>query len=212
MSIKSVMPSNHLTLCFPIFLLPLIFPRIGVFSNESALRIRWPKYWSFSFNISLSYEYSELISFRIDWFDLHVVQGTLKSLLQHYNLKASVLWCSAFFMVQLSHLCMSTGGKKKKTHNCFILEKFKNEMVFIFFLFIVVPGWAKNLIKFSQAGLEKVGKNLNLWIVIKYHEQFTEINFLVSGAKSPERKRHSANQSLPLTSIPLIKFLKCFMR
>ena len=109
MSIKSVMPSNHLTLCFPIFLLPLIFPRIGVFSNESALRIRWPKYWSFSFNISLSYEYSELISFRIDWFDLHVVQGTLKSLLQHYNLKASVLWCSAFFMVQLSYKHMTVG-------------------------------------------------------------------------------------------------------
>ena len=109
MSIKSVMPSNHLTLCFPIFLLPLIFPRIGVFSNESALRIRWPKYWSFSFNISLSYEYSELISFRIDSFDLHVVQGTLKSLLQHYNLKASVLWCSAFFMVQLSYKHMTVG-------------------------------------------------------------------------------------------------------
>ena len=109
MSIKSVMASNHLTLCFPIFLPPLIFPRIGVFSNESALHIRWPKYWSFSFNISLSYEYSELISFRIDWFDLHVVQGTLKSLLQHHNLKASILWCSAFFMVQLSYKHMTVG-------------------------------------------------------------------------------------------------------
>ena len=131
---------------------------------------------------------------------------------------STTTWKHQFFGAQPSswsnsHICAWVlEEKKKKTHNYFILEKFKNEMVFIFFLFIVVPGWAKNLIKFSQAGLEKVGKNLNLWIVIKYHEQFTEINFLVSGAKSPERKRHSANQSLPLTSIPLIKFLKCFMR
>ena len=109
MSIKSVMPSNHLILCRPLFLLPSIFPSIRVFSNESAFRIRWPKYWSFSFNISPSNEHPGLISFRMDWLDLLAVQGTLKSLLQHYSSKASVLWRSAFFMVQLSHPYMTTG-------------------------------------------------------------------------------------------------------
>ena len=107
--IESVMQSNHLILCRPLLLLTSIFPSIRVFSNESALRIRWPKYWSFSFSISPSNEYSGLISLRIDWFDLLVVQGTLKSLLQHHNLKASILQCSAFFMVQLSHPHMTTG-------------------------------------------------------------------------------------------------------
>ena len=102
MSIKLVMPSNHLILCHPL-LLPLIFPSIKVFSSESVLRIRWPKCWSFSFSMSPSNEYSGLISFRIDWFDLLAVQGTLKSLLQYHSSKASVLRCSAFFMVQLSH-------------------------------------------------------------------------------------------------------------
>ena len=109
MSIEFVMLSNHLILCHTLILLPLIFPSVSVFSNESALCIRWPKYWSFSFSISPTNEYSVLISFRIDWFDLHAVQGTLKSLLQHHNLKASILWHSAFFMVQLSHLYMTTG-------------------------------------------------------------------------------------------------------
>ena len=108
MSIESVMPSNHLVLCCPLLLPPLIFPRIKVFSSESVFCIRWPKYWSFSFSISLSNEYSGLISFRTDWFDLLAVQGTLKSLLQHHSSKASVPWCSAFFMVQLSHPYMPT--------------------------------------------------------------------------------------------------------
>ena len=99
MSIESMMPSNHLILCHPLLLLPSIFPRIRVFSNESTLHIRWPKYWSFSFSISPSNEYSGLISFRIDWFDLLVLQGTLKSLLQQHNSKTLILWCSAFFMV-----------------------------------------------------------------------------------------------------------------
>ena len=103
MSTESVMPFNHLILCHPLLLLPSIFPSISVFTNELALRIRWPKYWSFSFSISPSNEYSGLISFRTDWLDLLAVQGTLKSLLQHHNSKASVLQCSAFFMVQLSH-------------------------------------------------------------------------------------------------------------
>ena len=97
MSIESVMPSSHLTLCHPLLLLPSIFPSIRVFSNELALRIRWPKYWSFSFNVSPSNEDPGLISFRMDWLDLLAVQGTLKSLLQHHSSKASVLWCSAFF-------------------------------------------------------------------------------------------------------------------
>ena len=109
MSTESVMPSNHLILCWPLLLLPSIFPRIRVFSNELALCIRWPKHWSFGFSISPSNEYSGLISFRIDWFDLTVVQGPLKSLLQHHNSKASALQCSAFCIVQLSHPCMSTG-------------------------------------------------------------------------------------------------------
>ena len=103
------MPSNHLILCHPLILLPSIFPSIRVFSNKSALHIRWPKYWSFSFNISPSNEYPGLISFRMDWLDLLAVQGTLKSLLQHHNSKASVLWCSAFFIVQLSHPYMTIG-------------------------------------------------------------------------------------------------------
>ena len=109
MSIESVMPSNHLILCCPLFLLPSIFPSIRVSSNESVLRIRWPKYWSFSFKISPSNEYSGLISFRMDWFDLLAFQGTLKSLLQHQSSKVSILQCSAFFIVQLSHPYMTTG-------------------------------------------------------------------------------------------------------
>ena len=108
-SIESVMPSNHLILCHSLLLLPSIFPSIRVFSNESALRIRWPKYWSFSFNISPTNEYPGLISFRMDWLDLLAVQGTLKSLLQHHSSKASVLQCSVFFIVQLSHPYMTTG-------------------------------------------------------------------------------------------------------
>ena len=103
------MPSNHLILCHPLLLLPSIFPSNRVFSNESTLCIRWPKYWSFSFSISPSNEHSGLISFRMDWLDLLAVQGTLKSLLQYYSSKASVLWCSAFFIVQLSHPYMTTG-------------------------------------------------------------------------------------------------------
>ena len=103
MSIESVMPSNHLILCHPLLLSPSIFPSIRVFSNESVLPIRWPKYWSFSFSISPSNEYSGLISFRMDWLDVLAIQGTLKSLLQHHSSKASILQCSAFFIVQLSH-------------------------------------------------------------------------------------------------------------
>ena len=109
MSIESVMPSNRLILCCPLLLLPSIFSSIRVFSNESVLHIRWSKHWSFSFNISPSNEHSGLISFRMDWLDLLAVQGTLKNLLQYHSSKASTLWCSAFFIVQLSHLYMTTG-------------------------------------------------------------------------------------------------------
>jgi len=108
-SIELVMPSNHLILCCPLLLLPSIFPTVRVFPDESVLHIRWPKYWSFSFSISPSNDYSQLMSFRMDWLDLLAIQGTLKNLLQHHSSKASVLRCSAFFIVQLSHPYMTTG-------------------------------------------------------------------------------------------------------
>ena len=120
MSIESVMPSNHLILCRPLLLLPSIFPSIRVFSNESALCISWPKYLSFSFNISPSNEPPGLISFRMDWLELLAVQGTLKSLLQHHSSKASILLCSAFFIVQLSHPYMTTGKTIALTRQTFV--------------------------------------------------------------------------------------------
>ena len=120
MSIESVMPSNHLILCRPLLLLPSIVPSIRVFSSESALHIRWPKYWGFSINISPSNEHPGLISFRMDWLDLLAVQGTLKSLLQHHNSKASILQCSAFFIVQLSHPYMTTGKTIALTRRTFV--------------------------------------------------------------------------------------------
>ena len=120
MSIESVMPSSHLILCRPLLLLPSIFPSIRVFSNESALCIRWPKHWSFSFSISPSNEHPGLISFRMDWLDLLAVQGTLKSLLQHHSSKASILQHSAFFIVQLSHPYMTTGKTIAMTRWTFV--------------------------------------------------------------------------------------------
>ena len=131
MSIESVMPSNHFILCLPLFLLPSIFP--SIFSNESALPIRWPKYWSFTFNMSPSNEYSGLISFRIDWFDLFSVKGTLKSLLQHYSSKASILQCSASFMVQLSHPYMNTGKTIALTRWTFV-----DKVMSLLFRFVIV--------------------------------------------------------------------------
>ena len=119
-SILKLMSPNHLILCHPLLIPPLIFPSIRVFTNESALRIRWPKFWSFSFNISPSNEHSGLISFRFDWFDLSAVQGILKSLLQQCSSKASVLWCSAFFMVQFSHPYMTTGKTMTLTRWTFV--------------------------------------------------------------------------------------------
>ena len=120
MSIELVMPSNHLILCHPLLLLPSIFPSIRVFSNELALHMRWPKYWSFSFSISSSNEYSGLIYFKVDWLNLLAVQETRKSLLQYHTSKASILWCSAFFIVQLSHPYMTTGKTVASTRETFI--------------------------------------------------------------------------------------------
>ena len=120
MPIMSVMPSNHLILCHPLLLLPSIFPSIKVFSNEPVLHIRWSKYWSFSFSISPSNEYSGLISFRMDWLDLLAIQGTLKSLLQHHSSKASILQCLAFFIVQLSHPYMTTEKTIPLTRRTFV--------------------------------------------------------------------------------------------
>ena len=134
MSIVSVMPSNHFILCRPLLLLPSIFPSIRVFSNESVLRIRWPKYWSFSFNISPSNEHLGLISFRMDWLDLLAVQGTLKSLLQHRSSKASILQRSAFFTVQLSHPFVTTRKTIALTRQIFVGKVMS--LLFIFYLFI----------------------------------------------------------------------------
>ena len=117
LSIESVMPSNHLILCHPLLVLPSVFPRIRTFSSESVLHVRWPKYWCFSFSISPSNEYSGLISFRMDWLDLLAAQRTLKSFLQLRSSEASILRCSAFFMVQLSHPYVTIGKKKTKTHS-----------------------------------------------------------------------------------------------
>ena len=122
------MPSNHLILCNPLLLLPSIFPSIRVFFNESALRIRWPKYWSFNFNISLTNEHPGLISFRMDWLDLLAVQGTLKSLLQHHSSKASILQCSAFFIMQFSHPYMTTGKTIALTRQTFV-EKVMSQLL-----------------------------------------------------------------------------------
>ena len=132
MSIESVMPSSHLIFCCPLFLLPPIPPSIRDFSKESTLHMRWPKYWSFSFSISPSNEHPGLTSFRMDWLDLLAVQGTLKSLLQHHSSKASILWCSPFFMVQLSHPYMTTGKTIALTRWTFVSKVIS--LLFFFFL------------------------------------------------------------------------------
>ena len=146
MSIKSVMPSIHLILCPPLLLLPSIFPSIRVFSNESALLIRWPRCWSFSFNINPSNEHSGLISFRMNWLDLLEVQGTLKSLLQHYSSKASILWCSAFFTVQLSHPYMTTGKTIALTRQTFVGKVMSLLFNMLFRLVITFPPRSKSLL------------------------------------------------------------------
>ena len=137
MSVESVISSNHLILCHPLLLQPSIFPRIRVFSSESVLQIRWPKYWSFSFSISPSNEHPELISFRMDWLGLLAVQGTLKSLLQHHSSKASILWCSAFFIVQLSHPYMTTGKTTALTRQTYISKVNSGFCLFVCFILFI---------------------------------------------------------------------------
>ena len=146
MSIESVMPFNHIILCCPLLLPPSIFPSISVFSNESVLHIRWPKYWSFSFNIGPSNEYSGLISFRMDWLDLLAVQGTLKSLLQHHCSKASVLQHSAFFMVQLSHPYMTSGKTIALTRQAFAGKALSLLFNVLSRLVITFLPWSKRLL------------------------------------------------------------------
>ena len=144
MSIELVMPSNHLILCHPLLLLPSIFPSIRVFSNKSVLCIRWPKYWSFIFSISPSNEYSGLISFRMDWLNPFVVQRTLKSLLQHHSSKASILQCSAFFMVQLSHPYMTTGKTIALTRWTFVGKIMSLFLNMLSRLLITFLPWSKH--------------------------------------------------------------------
>ena len=149
MSIQSVMSLNHLIFCHPLLLLPSVFPSIRIFSNESAphsLGVRWSKYWSFSFRTSPSNEYSGLISFRINWFDLLTVQGTLNSLLQHHSLKASILWCSAFFMVQLSHPCMTTRKTIALTVWTFVGKVMS--LLFFFLMFLLLNMLSRFVIAF----------------------------------------------------------------
>ena len=150
MCIKSVIISNHLILCHPLLLLPSIFPSIRVFSSESALPTKWPKYWSFTFSISVANEYSGLISFRIDWFDLLAVQGTLKSLLEHHSLKASILQHSAFFMVQLSHLYMTTGKTIGLTVRIFV-SKMRSLLFNMLYRFVINLGMSR----FPQSSKEQ---------------------------------------------------------
>ena len=137
------MPSNHLIFCHPLLLLPSIFPSIRVFSNESALCIRWPKYWSFSFNIRPSNEHPGLISFRMDWLDVLAVQGTLKSLLQHHNSKASIFWHSAFFIVQLSHPYMTTGKTTALTRWTFVGKVMSLILIFYLLLLILLSRFSR---------------------------------------------------------------------
>ena len=146
MSIKSVMTSNHLILCHPLLLLPSIFSSIRVFSNESILCIRWPKYWSFSFNISPSNEHPGLISFGMDWLDLLAVQGTLKSLLKHHSSKASILQHSAHFIVQLSHPCMTTGKTIALTRQTFVGKVMSLLLNMLSRLVIAFPPRSKHLL------------------------------------------------------------------
>ena len=143
------MPSNHLILCHTLRLLPSIFPSIRVFSNKSALCIRWPKYWSFSFNISPSNEHPGLISFRMNWLDLLEVQGTLKSLLQHHRSKASILWCSAFSIVQLSHPYMTTGKTIALTRRTFVGKVMS--LLFNMLSRSVITFLPRSLVQFSHA-------------------------------------------------------------
>ena len=184
MSIESMMPSNHLILCRPLLLPPSIFSSIRVFSNESALCIRWRKYWSFSFSISPSNEHSGLISFRMDWLDLLAVQGTLKSLLQHHSSKASILWCSAFFTVQLSHPYMTIGKIIALTRWTFVgkvmslLFNMLSRLVIAFFFPAFLPRSKHLLISWLQSPSAVILYIYNIYICIYiYTHTHTQISF-----------------------------------
>ena len=170
MSIESVMPSNHLILCYLLLLPPSIFLGIGVFSNESALCIRWPKYCSFSFSISLSNKHSGLISFSMNWLDLLVVQGTLRSLLQHHSSKASVLWYSAFFIVQLSHPYMTTGKTIASTSQTFV-----DKVTFLFFhilsrlVITFLPRSKRLLISWLQSPFAVILEHPPIYSLLLFH-------------------------------------------
>ena len=180
MSIELVMPSKYLILCCPLLLPPLIFPSIRVFSNESVLHIRWPKYRSFSFSINPSNEYSGLISFRMDWFDLFAVQGTLKSLLQHHSSKASILWCSAFFTVQLSHPYVTT----RKT---IALTRWTFDDKVMSLLFNMLP-------RLVMAFLPSNKHLLNSWLRSPFAVSFSSIQFshsVMSSSLRPHGLQHA---------------------
>ena len=176
MSTKSMMPSNHLILCHPLLLPPSIFPSIRVFTNESVLHIRWPKYWSFGINISPSNEYSGLISFRMDWLDLLVVQGTLKSLFQHHSSKASILWHSAFFIVQPSHpymtTCFITKLKKEIWELNMILDGLVDILFQMKFLFIRFPRVISFLITNNKFLNVFFWIYWNLYIILSFNQKY----------------------------------------
>ena len=196
------MPSKHLILCRSLLLLPSIFPSIWVFFNEPTLHIRWPKYWSFSFNISPSNEHPGLISFRIDWLDLFTVQGTLKSLQQHHSSKASILWCSAFFTVQLSHPYMTTGKTIALTRRTFVGKEMSllfNKLSRLVITFLprserLLSSWPQSP---SATILVKI-ESIFAW-VMKYYFCMTQKELIVllsSGGKKCEAEGHNHNADL----------------
>ena len=215
MSVESVMPSSHLILYCPLLLLPPIPPSIRVFSSESTLHIRWPKYWSFSFNISPSNEHSGLISFRMDWFDFLAVQGTLKSLLQHHSSKASILWCSAFFTVQLSHPYMTTGKIMAFTRWSFVGKVMSLLFNMLSRLVIAFLPWSKHLLISTSAVIlelpkiksltvsiispsichEVMGPNaVNLWWI---RDQITTSHWIIKKAREFQKQSTSALLTTP---------------
>ena len=180
MSIDLVIPSNHLILCCPLLLLPSIFPSIRVFFNELALRIWWPKYWTFSLSISPSNEYSGLISFRMDWLDLLAVHGNLKSLLQHHSSKASFFQCSAFFMVQLSYSYMTTGKTIALIRWTFVgkVMSLLFNMLFSICHLIIIESTRKNIIRSNSASQEKkITRLIKYPIGEEYHWEYPQDNF-----------------------------------
>ena len=211
------MPSTHLVLCHPLLLPPSVFPSIRGFSNESALRISWPKYWSFNFSISPSNEYSGLISFRIDWFDLLAVQETLKSLLQHHSLKASILQCSAFFMVQLSHPYMTTGKTIALTRWTFV-DKVMSLLFNTLFTFVIafLPRSKHLLISWLQSPSAVIWEpkkiksvTVSLYFLIKSFIPST-LGILSSAAASLQQETCQVGLARILLTLDVSFFLKIY--